>query len=179
MTARPQLAAGRLDRALAGLQAGTTGVLAMLLWLGIWSAWQREDFWASPNLLAGACYPSQAFHTGLAWSTAFGVALYILFYGGLGALFALAAARPMTRLRLALLAMTLGLGWYWITYRWLWRAVLPLAAILYGGRAAVVGHLIYGAMLGRFPRYLPGEPVPETAPPAEQEAEVNSGAPAD
>jgi len=57
MTARHQQAAGRLDRALAGLQAGTGGVLTMLFWLGVFSVWQREDFWASPNLLAGACYP--------------------------------------------------------------------------------------------------------------------------
>lgn len=178
MTARHQQAAGRLDRALAGLQAGTVGVLTMLLWLGVCSAWQREDFWSSPNLLAGACYPSDAFNTGLAWSTVFGVALYILFYGVMGTLFALAASRPMTRLRLALIAMTLSLGWYWITYRWLWRAVLPLAALLHGGRAAVVGHLIYGALLGRFPRYLPRVPVPETIPPvSEPEAEVNSGTP--
>jgi hypothetical protein len=178
MTARHQQAAGRLDCALAGLQAGTGGVLTMLFWLGVFSVWQREDFWASPNLLAGACYPSEAFHTGLGWSTAFGVALYILFYGVLGTLFALAAGRPMARLRLTLIAMTLSLAWYWVTYRWLWRAVLPLAALLHGGRAAVVGHLIYGALLGRFPRYMPAATVPAATPPV-AEAEVSSATPVD
>jgi len=44
MTARHQQAAGRLDRALAGLQAGTGGVLTMLFWLGVFSVWHREDF---------------------------------------------------------------------------------------------------------------------------------------
>ena len=113
------------------------------------------------------------------WSASFGAALYILLYGVLGTLFALAAGRPMTRLRLALIAMAFGLGWYWIVYRWLWRVVLPLAALLHGGRAAVLGHLLYGALLGRFPRYLPAAPAPETTAPVEQAAEVNSGTPAD
>ena len=180
MTAGHQQAAGRLDRALAGLQAGTVGVLWMLLWLGVCAAGRREDFWSSPNLLAGALYRPYAYRTGFEWSTAFGASLYILLYGVLGTLFALAAGRPMTRLRLALIAMTFGLGWYWITYRWLWRAAPPLAALLDGGRAAVLGHLIYGALLGRFPRYLPSAAAPETIPlAAEQEAEVNFGTPAD
>ena len=173
-------AAGRLDRTLAGLQAGTAGALTMLLWLGVCSVWRREDFWSSPNLLASACDPAEAFHSGFGWNTAFGGGLYILFYGTMGALFALAAGRPMTRLRLALIAMALSTGWYWIADRWLWRAVPPLAALLHGGSAVVMGHLIYGALLGRFPRHLPDASQPETAPPAaEQEAEVNSGSPAD
>jgi hypothetical protein len=178
MTAGHQQAAGRLDRALAGLQAGTVGVLNMLLWLGVCSVWRREDFWISPNLMADAFSPSAAFHTGFAWSTAFGVALYILLYGALGTLFALAAGRPMPRLRLALVAMAFSLGWYlgwyWIIFRWLWRAA-PLAALLHGGRAAVYGHLMYGALLGGFPRYLPKPVAPETVPPvAEEKAEVQS-----
>ncbi|MGA2273085.1 MAG: hypothetical protein ABSH00_05990 [Bryobacteraceae bacterium] len=179
MTAGHQQAAGRLDRALAGLQAGTVGVLNMLFWLGVCSVWRREDFWTGPNLLAGAFYPAAAFYTGSVWNTAFGVSLYILLYGVLGMLFALAVGRPMARLRLALVAMAFGLGWYWIAYRWLWQAALPLAALLHGGRAAVLGHLLYGALLGRFPRYLPAAAAPETAPPiAEQKAAVNAGTPA-
>ncbi|MGO9012724.1 MAG: hypothetical protein ACLQPN_21725 [Bryobacteraceae bacterium] len=180
MTARHQQAAGRLDRALAGLQAGTVGVLSMLLWLGVCAAWRREDFWSSPNLLAGVFYPRYAYRTGLEWSTAFGGSLYILLYSALGTLFALAAGRPMNRLRLALVAMTFGLGWYWITYRWLWRLSPPLAALLDGGRAPILGHLMYGALLGRFPRYLPCAAAPETIPAAVEEApEVNTGTPAD
>jgi hypothetical protein len=179
MTAGHQQAAGRLDRALAGLQAGTVGAIDMMLWLGVCSVCRREDFWTSPNLLAGAFGSPAAFHTGGMWRSAFGVALYILLYGLLGALFALAAVRPMTRLRLALVAMAFGLGWYWIVYRWLWRAVLPLAALLHGGRATVLGCLLYGALLGRFPRYLPRAAGPETTAPVEPEAEVNSGTPAD
>jgi len=179
MTAGHQQAAGRLDRALAGLQAGTVGVLNMLLWLGVWSVWRHEGFWTGPRLLADAFHPSPGFYSGEVWGTAYGVALYILLYGALGTLFGLAAGRPMTRLRLTLVAMAFSLGWYWIVYRWLWRAALPLAALLHEGRAAVLGHLLYGALLGRFPRYLPRAAVPETTAPVEQTAEVNSTTPAD
>ena len=149
----------------------------MLLWLGFCSVWQREDFWSGPNLLAGACNPSQAYRSGFGWNTAFGGSLYVLFYGTMGALFGLAAGRRLTRLRLALIAIALSLGWYWIADRWLWRALLPLAAVVHGGRAAVAGHLLYGALLGRFPRYLPAASVAEAAPAAaEPEAGVDSGA---
>ncbi len=170
MTAGHQQAAGRLDRALAGLQAGTIGVLNMLLWMGICSVWRGEDFWTGPNLFAGAVYPQAAFRSGFEWNTAFGVALYILLYGTLGTLFALAAGRPMTSRRLALLAMAFGLGWYWIVFQWLWRAT-RLAALLHGGGDTLflVGHLIYGMLLGGFPRYLPKPVVPETIPPAAEE----------
>jgi hypothetical protein len=76
--------------------------------------------------------------------------------------------------------MAFGLGWYWITFRWLWRAAPPLAALLHGGWAPVLGHLLYGALLGRFPRYLPAAVVPETTPPAAgPEAALNSGTPVD
>ena len=180
MTAVHQQTAGRVDRALAGLQAGTVGVLNMLLWLGVCSVWRHESFWTGPNLLADAFYPPGAFHTGLGWSTSFGVALYVLLYGMLGTLFALATGSPLTRLRLALVAMGFGLGWYWITYRWLWRAAMPLAALLHGGRAAILGHLLYGALLGRFPRYLPRAAAPETTPPvAARETAVGSATLAD
>jgi len=173
--ARHRTGAGPLNRALAGLQAGTVGVLTMLFWLGVCSAWRREDFWTSPNLLAGALYPSYAYRTGFGWSAAFGGALYILLYGALGVLFALAAARPVARPRLVLLAMTFGLGWYWITYRWLWRALPPLAALVEGGAATALGHLLYGALLGAFPRCLPRAAESESAPPtAEQPAKINS-----
>jgi hypothetical protein len=152
----------------------------MLLWLGVCSVWRGDDFWTSPNLLAGAIYPRAAFRTGLEWNTVCGVSLYVLLYGLLGTLFALAASRPITRFRLALIAAAFGLGWYWITFRWLWRAVPPLAALFQGGPAAVLGHLLYGALLARFPRYLPAAVRPETtAPVAEQDAAMNSGTPAD
>jgi hypothetical protein len=180
MTAGQQHAAGRLDRALAGLQASVIGVLTMLLWLGVCSIGRRQDFWTGPDTLAAAFRPSDAFHTG-AWTTAFGVSLYILLYGVLGTLFALAAGRPMSRLRLALLAVAFSLGWYWIADHWLWRAVPPLGALLQGGRAVIWGHLLYGSMLGRFPRCLPAAAIAaeNTPPVAEETAEVNSATPAD
>jgi len=179
MTEGHQHAPGPLDRALAGLQAGTIGVLGMLLWLGVCSAWRQEGFWTGPSLLASAFRPSAAFSK-LELRAAFGVALYILLYGALGALFALAAGRPIAHLRLSLIAMVAGAGWYSIVYPWLWRAGLPVGALLYGGRAAVLGHLLYGALLGRFPRYLPRAATAEvTSPIAETEAPTTSPPPAD
>ena len=108
------------------------------------------------------------------------MALYILLYGVLGTLFALAAVRPVTRLRLSLIAMAAGAGWYAIVYPWLWRAGLPVGALLHGGRAAVLGHLLYGALLGCFPLYLPQTAAAEIVPPATAtETKTNSPAPAD
>ena len=176
MTAGRHAAATRFDRALAGLQAATVGVFVMVLWLGLSANWRRESFWTSPNLMARAFRPSTSFHAGIAWSTAFGFALYVLLYGCLGCLFALVASRPIPRLRLTLLAIAFGLAWYWMVYQWLWRTALPVAPLIHGGRAAVLGHLIYGALLGRFPRYLPGA-AETVAPPADEPvANADSGA---
>jgi hypothetical protein len=148
------------DAFLAGLQAGLIGVLWMLAWLGISSMLERRGFWMAENLLASAFYGSAALRGGFSGSTLSGLALYILMYSVLGALFAWALhlyAKPtgLPRLTLILAAVACGLGWYWLTFQMLWKNWIPLAAILHSRSGTVLGHVLYGTLIARFPAYLP------------------------
>ncbi|HEY7391936.1 MAG TPA: hypothetical protein VH640_25690 [Bryobacteraceae bacterium] len=161
---------GRFAAALAGLQAGMMAALAMLLWLGVSAVWQRRTFWTSENLLATTFYGSRALHDGFSASTFSGLALYLLLYSTLGCLFAYAVGKRGPSPRLVLVGIAAGLGWYYLSFHLLWRAVGPLVPILHAVTPTVLGHMIYGAGIGRFPHFLPVapvapvEPVPEPAP---------------
>jgi hypothetical protein len=156
---RPGATAGTpaaLDAFLAGLQSGMLGVLWMLAWMGLSATWTRRSFWAPENLLASVFHPRGEIAPDFTAVTFSGLALYLLIYSLLGAGFAtLAARQPMRRARTVLLALVAALAWYYFSFHLLWKTISPAVAFLNPERAAVVGHLIYGLVLGRFHRYLP------------------------
>ena len=163
---------GILPAFLAGLQGGMIGVLWMLAWLGVSATWQRRSFWTAENLLASAFYGDSAIRSGFASSTISGLALYLLLYSLLGAGFAATVRDRASHLRTVLLGVVFGLGWYYVSFHWIWRGLLPLVSLLHTQRPTVIGHLVYGTLLGRYPDYLvrrfraappPTEP-PDTGP---------------
>jgi hypothetical protein len=159
-----------LDTSLAGLQAGMLGALWMLAWMGMSAAWQRRSFWTAENLMASAFHPNGAIPADFGWSAVTGLALYLLLYSLLGALFAmLPARRPLQPVRIMLLALVFALAWYYFSFHLFWRAVSPAIAFLHPERSTIVGHLIYGLFLGRFyTHYRPEEkPSPEGVTAAE------------
>jgi hypothetical protein len=139
---------------LAGLQAGMVGVLIMLAWLGVSAAWQQRSFWTAENLMATAFYGPQSIHNGFAGRTLPGLALYVVLYSALAAAIAMLLRDRLTRLRTALVCIVLAMVWYYVSFRWMWRHVMPLVALLHAERPTAIGHLIYGLWLGRFPAYL-------------------------
>jgi hypothetical protein len=145
-----------LDAFLAGLQAGTLGVMWMLAWTGLCAMWLRRSFWAPENLLASVFHPDSNITIDFSGSTLSGLALYLLVYGLAGAGFAVLAVRqPMRPARTVLLAVLMALAWYYFSFHLLWRTVSPSIAFLNAERPAVLGHVIYGLVLGRFHTYLP------------------------
>ena len=166
---------GSLSALLAGLQAGMLGVLWMLAWLGASAAWRRLTFWTAENLMATAFYRDAALRADFCGATVSGLALYLLLYSTLGALFALAVGERLSRARTILAGMLFGLCWYYLSYHAIWRSLMPLAALLHPERPTVIGHLLYGAVLGRFPAYL-GHGA-ETAPEPLPETEAQAGGP--
>jgi hypothetical protein len=143
------------------------GALWMLVWIGLSSVWQRQSFWIAENLMATA-FRRDAPLSG-AGSTFPGLALYLLMYSLLGGLFALVVRRRLPRVRLLLLSVLFGLAWYWFSFQWMWKTVMPLVAAWHVEQSTMLGHLVYGTVLGRYPLYLarleqsPAEAV--TAPP--------------
>jgi hypothetical protein len=166
------VAEARRERALraflAGLEAGMLGAICLLAWLGASAVWKGRGFWTAANLMASVFYGAGAIRAGFSGSTLSGVALYLLLYSLLGALFAMAFQTRMPRLRLTLVSILFAIFWYYLSFRVLWRAAAPLLARLHYAQATVWGHVIYGAMLSRYPVYLAGTPVAGVERPPEE-----------
>ena len=82
-----------LSAFLAGLQGGMIGVLCMLAWLGVSATWQQRSFWTAENLMASVFYGARAIRSGFAGETLSGLAMYVVLYSLLGALFAVLCSR--------------------------------------------------------------------------------------
>jgi predicted small integral membrane protein len=156
---------------LAGLQAGMLGAICLLAWLGASALRTGQGFWAAANLMASVFHGAEAIRSGFSASTLSGVALYLLLYSLLGALFAMAFQSRMSRPRLTLVSILFTIFWYYLSFGVLWKIAAPLVARLHYARATLWGHLIYGAMLSRYPVYLAGPAArnaaeePPTPPP--------------
>ena len=95
-----------------------------------------------------------------------GLALYFLIYGSLGMLFALAIQDRHSSLRITCLGILFAIGWYYLVFGWIWKRWDPLLVLYTHDRPMFAGHLLYGAILGRYPRNLLG-------PSAEKEETVS------
>jgi hypothetical protein len=182
MGAVPDLRAVRraprsIEALLAGLQAGTLGTFWMLAWMGLTAVWQRRSFWAPENLIANAFHPTSEIAADFQWSTFSGLALYVFIYGALGALFAFLTGRhAVRRARITLMALVFALAWYYFSFHLLWKTVAPAITLLDPERPTVIGHVIYGLILGRFTTYLPRQTQGSEAVMA-QETQPDSVAP--
>jgi hypothetical protein len=161
--------AGTLPAASAGLQAGMLGACWMLLWLGVSDVWQRRSFWTAENLMASAFYGEGAIRRGFAARTLSGLALYLLLYSLLGVLLAMTVSDRMPRVRVFLVSLLFALSWYYFSFRLIWKSVLPLVALLHSAQSTSLGHVIYGAVLGRYPVYMPRAVAEPVAAEAEME----------
>jgi hypothetical protein len=145
----------RFTKSLSTFLAGLLGVWWMLAWMGASAVWERRSFWTPENLMASVFYGNAAILPGFASSTVSGLALYVLLYSLLGAGFAMAVGGRLPRPRLALASIAFALCWYYVAFHLVAKAVWPPIALLDAERTTVLGHVIYGALLARFPVYLP------------------------
>ncbi len=166
---------GAISAWLAGLQAGMLGVLAMLAWLGISAEWHNRSFWSAENLMASAFWGSDAVRSGFGFGSVAGLALYLLIYSLLGAMLALVVRDRLRPLRVLLVGILFGLAWYYLSFHLIYERALPLVALLHVERQTVLGHLLYGAFVGRYPAFLPKSPEPVPVPPAAPEVQVDTG----
>jgi hypothetical protein len=154
----------RLATLFAGLEGGTVGILCMLAWLGVSSVWQQRSFWTPENLMATAFDRNSTLAPVFTWATCAGLALYLVIYAVLGAAFSSVLRDRVPRRRVMLLAVIFALVWYYFSFRWTFKFVLPLVALLHVEHPTLVGHLLYGTMLGRYPVYV--DRLMAAAPPA-------------
>ena len=142
------------DGLLAGLEAGIIAALILLGWLALASAWHRRSIWTAANIMATTCYGEAALGREFTSRTISGLALYLVLYGIIGALFGLALASRDPSLRMTLIGVLVGLGWYYLSFAILWQNINPLIPLYTHRGPMMAGHALYGGLLGRFPRYL-------------------------
>lgn len=167
-----------LLRALAGIETGVLGGLAMLGWMAGSSALDRQPVWIVPNLLAAVFYGRDVLRRGFSPTTMTGLALHLFVAGLIGLAFGMAIGESRNRLRVALLGILSGLVWYYFSEALFWRK-LGIVATIYGPpRSMLLAHLFYGFVLAWYPRGLdrarrqflpeeaPGSAQPPAGPPA-------------
>ncbi|MGO4882031.1 MAG: hypothetical protein ACLP59_14555 [Bryobacteraceae bacterium] len=151
---------------LAGLEAGILAALTLLGWLALASSWYRHSIWTAANIMATNFYGEAALSPDFTFRTVAGIALYVVLYGAIGALFGLTLASRNVSLRIVLIGALVGLGWYYLSFNILWRNIDPLITMYTHRGPMVAGHALYGGLLGRFPRYLPARPPAAAVPHA-------------
>jgi hypothetical protein len=154
------------DGLLAGLEAGIIAALVLLGWLALASAWYRRSIWTAANIMATTFYGDAALGRDFTSRTVAGIALYLVLYGIIGALFGLTLASRDASLRITLIGVLVGLGWYYLSFAILWQNINPLIPLYTHPGPMMAGHALYGGLLGRFPRYLHAPAAGSTAPHA-------------
>ena len=141
------------DSLLAGLEAGIIAALILLGWLALASAWYGHSIWTAANIMATTFHGEAELGREFTSRTVAGLALYLVLYGIIGALFGLALASRDASLRMTLIGVLVGLGWYYLSFAILWQNIDPLIPLYTHRGPMMAGHALYGGLLGRFPRY--------------------------
>ncbi len=142
--------------ALGGLQTGISGALAMLAWLGLSSLFYRRTIWWVPNLFATLFSDSARLSLRFSRHTATGIALDLFVYGMLGSLFGLVWRDQRGGARLLWCGLAVGIAAWYLLVRVIWRSVSPEISLYTPDRQILIGNLIYGLMLTRFPKTAAG-----------------------
>jgi hypothetical protein len=141
-------------RALAGIEAGILGGVAMLAWPAVSSLVDLQSIWVVPNLLGSALSGHAVLHRGFGWVTVAGLGLHLFVAGSVGICFALVVRESRSRLRAVLLGIITGLCWYYVSQTFFWRRLGVFVMVYSPPRAMLFGHLLFGLTLGWFPNFL-------------------------
>lgn len=136
-------------RLLAGLDTGFAGAVVFIVWLLFHSWLVREYWWAKLNVLAALFYGDSVFSAGPGFVTFTGLALVLLIYSVLGAIFGL-LARPRHPLSNLFAGIGFVLLWQAAVDSFIWRRFHPFAPSFLPLVATLPGHLLFGIALARF-----------------------------
>jgi hypothetical protein len=140
----------RSCRLLAGLETGLWGGVLVVLWLVI-DSMLRGDLWYSKLNIAGAAFYGPAiYQMGRGRATIAGLALLVVIYSVLGAIFGL-FGRTRGFLANLLLGITYALAWDVFAQQFIWRLLDSSAPGYFSRLATLMGHLLFGLSLTRFP----------------------------
>lgn len=139
---------------LVGLETGVLGGLLVLAWFALNSMWQGQSVWAVPVWLGSTVYGNSVFRSAFQRVALTGIALQLSTAGIVGALFGLVVREAGNLPRVVLLGLLTGLGWYYVGRMTLWAMWTPAASLQASQESMFVAHLLFGAFLARYPRFL-------------------------
>ena len=142
--------------ALAGLQAGVLGAVAMFAWLTIASVWNHRSVWTVPNLFSTTFFGSGAYRNEFLRTSASGIALMLTIYGLAGLVWGLLWGFLYGEERkpfIVLSGVVTGLLVYFLFFDFVWKHANPVIILYAPDRQLEVGHMLWGFVLARFPKY--------------------------
>jgi hypothetical protein len=146
----------RLFYALAGLETGITGALAMLVWLAAGSVWTRHSVWWVPNLVASVAYGPSSLREAIGVYTAVGSAMVLALYGLVGVLFGELLAAREGGFRLFCFSLIVAMTVNWCVLRWFWNGANPVGHLYAPDGQILMGHILFGCFLAGYPARLRG-----------------------
>ena len=142
-----------LRHALAGLHAGILGTMVMLACLMAGSLVDRRSVWLVPNLFATTFFGSDAYMNQYMGSSSWaGLAVLFAIYGALGVIWG-CVWRDQKKTGLVFFGAVAGLAIYFLLFDLVWRHLNPLIALYAPDRQLEIGHVLWGMVLARSPRY--------------------------
>lgn len=135
----------------AGLESGVLGAVLMMVWFGLDSLVERQQWWAILNLWGSAIYGNAVFRMSLGKASLAGAALQLFLGGVAGAVIALALGRVQRFGLIVLGALVAGVVWYGILQHGILRSLNPLIVRMTPQPATLLAHLLYAAVLTRIP----------------------------
>lgn len=142
-----------LTCALAGLHAGIVGIVWMFGCFVVAAFWNGVGIWSIPNLMATVFYGDIAFDDEFLRTTWAGLALMVVFYGLIGAIWGCIWKGDRKRL-LAFYGALTGLAVYFVSFHYIWPRMNPLLPLHEPVRQLEVAHILWGAALSRSPGYV-------------------------
>lgn len=150
--AAPPRLAGLPLAALAGLETGVLGGVALLGWYAFSSLAAGQAAWDVPARLGAAACRGSAFWPELrGFEVAAGASVHIAGAGVAGALFGLVARGVTSLRRLFLLGTLFGLVWYYVLDQILLRSAGAGAYPFLFRRPVIAGHALFGLFLALYP----------------------------
>lgn len=157
--------------AMAGLQAGVTGVFWMLGCFAVAAFWGGHSLWAVPNLFSTVFYGEDVAQDEFLRSSWAGLALIVFIYGVLGVVWGWwwkGERKPL----LTIFGALTGLVTYYLFFGLIWPYAVPVMALYAPVRQLQVAHILWGVALANSPVYssriilalLPPAAVPSTPP---------------
>ena len=171
---------GALRYGLAGIEAGVFGAIVLVVWLMLASYFTGRSAWFTPNLFATTFFGSGVYRNHFVRGSWTGIAAILAVYGVLGLFWGYVWRETRVRGLVFLGAFT-GIAVYFLLFEVLLPRFNPLIAVYSPVRQLEIGHVLWGMMLARSPRYARHidetiSPAPRTPPePQLVEPAVNSG----